>query len=326
MFSVNHQFLYKRKQDICLSIQSPYQNAVNRSLPRLTLTLNNALPEHSILPILTLLLLPPRRNLHPPLRLAPQLLQHLPLLRIPHTLEEPIRPRKIIQLLLHPKAIALRPSNQRTNQILPRLIQLLLHIMDDLDMPLELALVRECRRADLFEQLEVPLVLLDLEFVGDAAVPKGREEFVFLGGEAVFFLGNASVQVVELAVDGLEELEEGVGTDEFLCDVLFQCGEEIVEGALHGSFVALLRGVPDDVVDDAAEGGGVAVLFESTNFVQAAVDIAYDGVEHSEPGSLDGLEFAFGPFHGDEDAGTVNFGWICEGSMVPTSPCLRPHS
>lgn len=174
-------------------------------------------------------------------------------LRISYPLEKAVRPLDLLELSLKPKATALRTSDQRSHEISPCFVELVLDAVDDLDMALELALIRERARPHTLQELEILLVLCDLELVGNRIAPHARQELVFLVRQRVFLARNTTVQVVELSIHALEQLEQHIGAEKLAGDILLECREQVVECALHSRTRAFLCRVTKDVVNDASE-------------------------------------------------------------------------
>ena len=115
------------------------------------------------------------------------------------------------------------------------------------------------------------------------------------------------MEVEELAVDGGEEGEEGGGVGEFGVDAFFEDAEELGEGACEGLAGPLGARCAEEFGEDGADAGGEAGggVFEDPETGEEGVDVCEGGGEGGEGKGGESSEFAFCPFHDDEDAVNV---------------------
>jgi len=171
-------------------------------------------------------------------------------------------------------------------------------------MRLEFDFVGERGSAHVLEEFEIFFVFSDFDLVREEVAPQRGQEFILLGGEAVFFACYAAVQILKLSVDGFKEGKEVARVYELVCYIFLELVEQGVECALEGGTGTFLGGLAQDRADDGTNGCGCSGgRFEKASFAEPAVNVADYGIEDAVLWRLNGLEFAAGPFHGQEDAG-----------------------
>lgn len=61
-----------------------------------------------------------------------------------------------------------------------------------------------------------------------------------------------------------------------------------------------------DVCDYAADYRRSPVALQHADFTETAMDVSYHGIDHAKLQTVDALQFALRPFHGDKDAALVS--------------------
>lgn len=169
----------------------------------------------------------------------------------------------------------------------------------------EEALVADGLVADVAEEEAVLLELADVGGAGaEDAGPEAGEEvgvgLLLLGGLA----DDGAGEVEEVAVDGLEEGEEGDGVLELAGDGLLEDGEELVEELLDEALLALgVGGAEDEEGDGADGGGGAGGVLEDVGGREDAVDVVVGrGQGRGGRGGGEAVEVHARPVHDVEDA------------------------
>lgn len=213
-----------------------------------------------------------------------------------------IRALETTDLLLDTDRAAVAPSHKRTDKLPPQRLEVALE-RDQLAIVLdEEGLVLRRLGADRSEELLVLLVLAQQGVVGaHDAGPEGAQELRLEALLRVALADDGALQVEELAVDVLEEGEEGGRVGEFGVDAFFEDVEELVESAVQGLRGALRVGGAEDCSEELAERGGEAGrwVLQEANVGEESVDVCEGGAEGAGRAGRESREFAFGPVHND---------------------------
>lgn len=162
-------------------------------------------------------------NRTPPRPSPIQHLQHPPLLILPHPPQVLIRPFQTADLLLHTDRAAVPPPHERADELPSQRLEVALERDEFAVVFDEEGLVLRRLGADRGEELSVLLVLAQQRVVGaHDAGPEGAEEFRLEALLGVAFADDGALQVEELAVDVLEQGEEGGRVGEFGVDAFFE--------------------------------------------------------------------------------------------------------
>lgn len=134
-----------------------------------------------------------------------------------------IRALQAVDLLLYTNRAAVPTPHERADELPPQRLEVALERFESAVVFEEEGLVLRRLGADRGEELFVLLVLAQQGVVGaHDAGPEGAEELRLEALLGVAFAGDGAVQVVELAVDVIEQGEEGGRVGEFGVDAFFE--------------------------------------------------------------------------------------------------------